>query len=90
MATMTANSFDFTEEEEQIISTQRLKVRKMFKRGLYAIYFMGIMYTLRNRVQMYGAIRPIEYFEAFEANKFSPSKKTSFLVRYLLCFIYKK
>ena len=86
--TATGNSFDFTEEEDQIISTQRLKIRKMFKRGLYAIYFIGVMYSLRNRVQMYGAIRPIEYFETFEASKHLEQKKSSFLVRFfLICLL---
>ena len=45
---------------------------------------MGVMQTFRNRVQMYGALRPIEYFEQFEAKKVVEKKK-SFLVSGMFC-----
>lgn len=82
---MTANSFD---EDDPIISTHRMRIRRIFKRGLYAIYFIGVMYSFRNRVQMYGAIRPIQYYEKFEANKHIEQKKKSFLVKLLFDIIF--
>jgi len=37
-----------------------------------------VMQTFRNRVQMYGALRPIEYYDQFEGKKVE-YKKVSFL-----------
>ena len=67
------------------MSIQRMKVRKRFRRCFLAMYFIGIMFSLRNKVQICGALRPVEYFEAFEPIKIIQEEKQGFLVLLYLC-----
>ena len=76
--------------DEPPISVQRMKVRKRFRRGLLAMYFIGIMFSLRNKVQICGALRPVEYFEAFEPIKIVQEEKPGFLVLLYLPFFQGK
>ena len=78
--TRRSSDSDSSDYDTVILSGRQAIARKRFKKVLYASYFMGVMQTFRNRVQMYGALRPIEYFEQFEAKKVVQKKK-SFLVR---------
>jgi len=61
------------------LTDQQKKIRKKIKRALHVIYFIGIMQTLRNKVKIYGAIRPVEYFNNFksEAEKETEKEKAT-------------
>lgn len=70
---------DVSSDDEDTIDTERKRLRKIFKKGLYALYFIGIMFSLRNRVQIYGALRPKEHFNSFGALKEVEKKKGLFV-----------
>lgn len=69
-------------DDDPAVALKRQKVRKRFRRSFLAVYFIGIMFSLRNKVQICGALRPIEYYEAFESMKppVPKEEKTSSLV----------
>ena len=71
-----------SDEEEKPFTDQQMKTRKRFRKALHVLYFIGIMQTLRNKVKIYGALRPIDYFNNFksEAEALPPPKKTGILV----------
>jgi len=77
---MNSSNSECSDDDTIIMTERQTLVRKRFRKVLYASYFMGLMQTFRNRVQMYGALRPIEYFEQFEGQKVVQERKFSFLV----------
>lgn len=79
MSAATLNTSESSEEDEPI-SEHRMRLRRILKKNFLATYFMGILFCFKNRVQIYGALRPIEYFKEFEAKK-SIKKKHNYFVR---------
>ena len=69
---MTINGSESSDDEDYLTPEQK-RLRKMLKRGLYATYFVGVMISFKNKVKVYGALRPIEYLEEFE--KVQPKSK---------------
>jgi len=71
-----------SDEEEKPLTEKQIKNRKRIKKALHVSYFIGVMQTLRNKVKIYGALRPLTYFNNFksEAEALPPPKKTGILV----------
>jgi len=72
-----------SDEEEKPLTDKQMKIRQKMRKALNVLYFIGIMQTLRNKVKIFGALRPVEYFNNFkseaEAEQTVP-KKTGILV----------
>lgn len=66
-------------DDEEFLTPEQLRLRKAFKKALYATYFVGVMISFKNKVKVYGALRPIEYLEEFESNR-PKAKHNSILV----------
>lgn len=62
------------------MSDERIALRKKLKRSLFVAYFLGILFSMKNRVKIYGALRSIEHVKQFEVHKIE-KKKTNFFVR---------
>ena len=69
---------DLSDDED--MSEERITLRKKLKRSLYVSYFLGILFSMKNRVKIYGALRSVEHVKQFEVNKVE-KKKHNFLVR---------
>ena len=50
------------------------------------IYFIGIMFTLKNRVKVMGAIRPVDHLKEFEKEK-NVEIRTACLVHKFLSYL---
>ena len=85
-----SNSDNDEEDTGYLRPLVRTRLQRVFRRTLLASYFIGVMFAFRNRVQLYGAIRPIEYYEVFEEKKEAVVEEYSFLVTNLSLFFPSK
>ena len=58
---------DDTTNDDAIENRKRLMAK--LRTGCLVVYFIGILHSLRNRVKVMGALRPVEHLKEFEKEK---------------------
>ena len=64
-------------------SLERKHLRNILKRSFRVAYFLGILFSMKNRVKIYGALRPIDQVKEFDSSNNAPKRK-SYLVNFYI------
>lgn len=72
------------DDEVEEKTLERKHLRNILKRSFRVAYFIGILYSMKNRVKIYGALRPIDQVKEFDSGQSAPKRKS------LLVFFFVK
>ncbi len=68
------------DDEVEEKTLERKHLRNILKRSFRVAYFIGILYSMKNRVKIYGALRPIDQVKEFDSSKNVTQRKSLLVI----------
>jgi len=64
------------DDEVEEKTLERKHLRNILKKSFRVAYFLGILFSMKNRVKIYGALRPIDQVKEFDSGNNAPKRKS--------------